>query len=192
MLPVIEENSLVRRFDFSSLITKQDDSDACEVAKKIIAEGGYFENSPKFQTKENIFARHESVWLKYRMSFLTSVFLYLGHEAKVGNMMAWVYMTNKSGAEDREKLWHDHWHPTNPNAKMLSGIWYLHIPEDVKDLEHSGTEIAPHGPEGEGKFFVRPHYGQWIIYPSQTFHRPGIIQSDEYRFVLAADIEYLP
>lgn len=188
---VIEENSLVRRYNFSSLITKQDDFQACEIAKHIIDNGGYFENSPKYQTKENMFARPESIWLKYRMSFLTSVFMYLGHEAKVGNMMAWVYMTNKPGAEDPQKLWHDHWHPTNPNAKMLSGIWYLHIPEDVRDMEHSGTEMAPNGPEGDGKFFVRPHYGQWIIYPSQTWHRPGFIQSDEYRFVLAADIEYL-
>lgn len=188
---VIEENSLVHRYNFSSLITKQDDFEACEIARRIVESGGYFENSPKYQTKENIFARPESIWLKYRMSFLTSVFMYLGKEAKVGNMMAWVYMTNKPGAEDPQKLWHDHWHPTNPNAKMLSGIWYLHIPEDVLDIEHSGTEMAPNGVEGDGKFFVRPHYGQWIIYPSQIYHRPGHIQSDEYRFVLAADIEYL-
>lgn len=118
--------------------------------------------------------------------------MYLGREVKVGNMMAWIYMSNLPGAENREKLWHDHWHPKMPNSKMLSGIWYLHIPEDVKDLEHSGTEIAPHGPDGNGKFFIRPHYGQWAIYPSETWHRPGHIQSDEYRFVLAADIEYLP
>lgn len=190
--PTIEENSLVRKFDFSSFVTKQDDFDACEIAKRIIDAGGYFENSPKYQTKENIFARPEPVWLKYRMSFLTSVFAYIGHEVKVGNMMAWVYMTNKSGAEERKQLWHDHWHPTNPNAKMLSGIWYLNIPADAMDQEHSGTEIAPHGPEGEGKFFIRPHYGHWNIYPSETFHRPGIIQSEEYRFVLAADIEYIP
>jgi len=188
---VIEENTLVRRFDFSSFVTPQDNFEACEIAKRIIDGGGYFENSPKYQTKENMFARPEPLWLKYRMSFLTSVFMYLGREAKVGNMMSWVYMTNKSGAENPEKLWHDHWHPTNPNAKMLSGIFYLHIPDDVKDMEHSGTEMAPHGPDGGGKFFVRPHIGHWIIYPSNTWHRPGHIQSDDYRFVLAADIEYL-
>lgn len=191
MVPVIEENSLVRRFDFSSLITKEDDLNACDIGRKIIEDGGYFTNSPKYQTKENIFARPEPIWLKYRMSFLFSTFMYLGKEAKVSNMMAWIYMTNKSGAEDRDKLWHDHWHPKNPNAKMLSGIWYLHIPNDIKDLEYSGTEIALDGPEGNSKFFIRPHYGQWSLYPSNLYHRPGIVQSDEYRFVLAADIEYL-
>jgi len=190
MLPIIEENTLVRKFNFSSLITKQDDSEACNVIRQIVADGNYFTNSPKFQTKENLFARPESVWLKYRMSFIFSVFMYLGREVKVSEMMAWSYMTNLEGAENRDKLWHEHWHPKNPNSKMMSGIFYLHIPDDVKDRDYAGTEIAPHGPEGDGKFYVRPTDGTWLIYPSNTYHRPGIVQSNQYRFILAADIEY--
>jgi hypothetical protein len=190
MLPIVEENTLARKFNFSSLITKQDDFEACNVIRQIVADGNYFTNSPKFQTKENLFSRPESVWLKYRMSFIFSVFMYLGREVKVSEMMAWSYMTNLEGAEDREKLWHHHWHPKNPNSKMMSGIFYLHIPDDVKDRDYAGTEIAPHGPEGEGKFYVRPTDGTWLIYPSNTYHRPGIVQSNQYRFILAADIEY--
>lgn len=189
MQPVIDQNELVRKYDFSSVITKEDDRLAIGVIKNIIADGNYFTNSPKFQTKENLFGRPEPVWLKYRMSFLFSLFMYLGKEVKVGNMMAWSFMTNLQGAEDREKLWHNHWHPSQPNAKMYSGVWYLHIPNDVKDLDYCGTEIAPNGIENEGKFFVRPTYGNWIIYPGQTWHRPGIVQSNQYRFVLAADVE---
>ena len=190
MNSVIDQNSLVRKFDFSSLITKQDDQEACGIIKNIIADGNYFTNSPKYQTKENIFARQEAVWLKYRMSFLFSVFMYLGREVRVSNMMAWSFMTNLEGAEDRETLWHNHWHPKNPEAKMISGIWYLHIPEDVKDRDYCGTEIAPNGAGSDGKYFVRPTDGQWIMYPSDTWHRPGIVQSNQYRFVLAADVEY--
>jgi len=190
MLPVIEENTLVRKFNFSSLITKDDDREACDVVRNIIANGHYFENSPKYQTKENIFSRPETVWLKYRMSFLFSVFMYLGREVKVSNMMAWSFMTNLEGAEDREKLWHDHWHPKNPNSKMLSGIWYLNIPDDVQDRDYCGTEMAPNGPEGDGKFYVRPTDGHWLIYPSNIFHRPGIVQSNKHRFIVAVDIEY--
>jgi len=188
-MTVIEENILVRRYDFSSLISKQDDLEACGIVKGIIQDGNYFTNSPKYQTKENIFGRSEAVWLKYRMSFLFSVFMYLGREAKVGNMMAWSFMTNLKGAEDREKLWHNHWHPSQPGAQMFSGIWYLHIPNDVYDRTTCGTEIAPNGVEGDGKFFVGPDEGHWIIYPAQTWHRPGIVQSDQYRFILAADVE---
>jgi hypothetical protein len=187
---VIDQNSLVRKFDFSGIITSQDNQEACEIIKDIIADGNYFTNSPKYQTKENIFARPEEVWLKYRMSFLFSVFMYLGREVKVSNMMAWSYMTNLEGEEDRDKLWHDHWHPKNPDASMMSGVLYLHIPEDVKDRDYCGTEMAPNGPEGEGKFFVRPSDFTWVVYPSNLYHRPGIVQSKDYRFVLAADVEY--
>lgn len=190
MHTVIDQNEVFRKFDFSSVITKADNQAAIEIIKSIIASGNYFTNSPKFQTKENMFARQESLWVKYRMSFLMSVFMYLGREVKVSNMMAWSFMTNLEGAEDREKLWHDHWHPNNPNSKMLSGIFYLHIPDDVKDRDYTGTEMAPNGPDGDGKFFVRPTDGNWLIYPSNQWHRPGIVQSNNYRFILAVDVEY--
>jgi hypothetical protein len=105
-------------------------------------------------------------------------------------MMAWSFMTNLEGAEDREKLWHNHWHPTRPDAKVLSGIWYLHIPDDVKDRDYCGTEMAPNGLDSDEKLFVRPSDGHWLIYPGDKWHRPGIVQSNQYRFVLAADVEY--
>ena len=191
-MQVIDQNQVFRKFDFSSLITKEHDRTTCGIIQQIIADGNYFINSPKFQTKENLFARKENVWLKYRMSFLFSVFLYLGREVKVSNMMAWSYMTNLETHENRDNLWHQHWHPQNPQSKLLSGIWYLHIPEDVQDRDYCGTEMAPNGPEKDGKLFVTPTYGHWLIYPSDQWHRPGIPQSDQYRFIIAADIEYLP
>jgi hypothetical protein len=190
-MQVIDHNETFRKFDFSSVITQSDNDTAIGIIKSIIADGNYFTNSPKYQTKENIFARQEAVWLKYRMSFLFSVFMYLGREVKVSNMMAWSFMTNLQGAEDREKLWHHHWHPSSPNARMLSGIWYLQIPNDVQDLDYCGTEMAPKGAIGDGKFFVRPTMGSWLMYPSDQWHRPGIVQSNNYRFILAADIEYI-
>jgi hypothetical protein len=189
-MQVIDQNDVFRKFDFSSLITKEDDRTACDIIREIIENGNYFTNSPRFQTKENIFNRTEPLWLKYRMSFLFSVFMYLGREVRVSNMMAWSYMTNLSTHEDRDKLWHEHWHPQNLGSKMLSGIWYLHIPEDVKDRDYCGTEMAPNGPDKDGKFFVKPTDGHWLIYPSDQWHRPGIPQSNDFRFIIAADIEY--
>jgi hypothetical protein len=191
MIPVIDYNSTFQKFDFSSIIKKEDNQQACDIVKDIISSGNYFTNSPKYQTKENIFSRIEPVWVKYRMSFLMSLFMYLGREVKVSNMMAWSFMTNLEGAEDRDKLWHNHWHPQNPNAKMMSGIFYLHIPEDVKDRDYCGTEMAPNGPTNDGKFFVRPTDGNWLIYPGDQWHRPGIVQSHNYRFILAVDVEYV-
>ncbi len=190
MHTVIDQNTLFRKFDFSSVITEQDNQTAIDTVKSIIDSGNYFTNSPKFQTKENIFKRPEPVWLKYRMSFIFSCFMYLGREVKISEVMAWSFMTNLSTSEDRENLWHHHWHPKTPESKRLSGIFYLHIPDDVKDRDYAGTEMAPNGPEKDGKYFVRPSDFTWLIYPSDQWHRPGIVQSDKWRFVLAADLEY--
>jgi len=190
MYTAIDQNDTFKKFDFSSIITPHDNQEAIGIIKSIIAEGNYFNNSPKYQTNENIFKRPEPIWLKYRMSFLMSVFMYLGREVKVNNMMAWSFMTNLEGAENRDNLWHHHWHPTHDAAKMLSGVMYLHIPDDVKDYDYCGTEMAPNGPNGEGKVFVKPSEYTWLIYPSDQWHRPGIVQSNQYRFILAADIEY--
>jgi len=189
-MQAIDQNDIFKKFDFSSVISSQDNDTAIRIIKKIIESGNYFENSPKYQTKENIFKRQETIWLKYRMSFLFACFMYLGREVRVNNMMAWSFMTNLEGAEDREKLWHHHWHPSTPEAKMLSGVFYLRIPEDVKDRDYCGTEMAPEGLESDIKYFITPSDYTWLIYPSDKWHRPGIVQSKDYRFVLAADVEY--
>ncbi len=187
---VIDSNDVFRKFDFSSTITEQDNQTAIDIVKQIIAAGNYFKNSPPYQTQENIFSRPEAVWLKYRMSFLFSVFMYLGREVRVSEMMAWSFMTNLDTVENRDTYWHNHWHPKNPDSKMMSGIMYLHIPQDVKNRDTCGTEMAPNGPDGDEKFFVRPSDYTWLIYPSDQWHRPGIVQSADYRFIIAADIEY--
>ena len=182
---VIDQQELVKSYDYSSLITSADKDQAISTINTIIDSGNYFKNSPPFQTQENLFGRPEACWLKYRMTFLTSVFLYLGQEARVSNMMAWCFKTNLDTVENRDKYWHHH---EKHGGRGLSGILYMHIPDDAQDLSTCGTEMAPYGPEGDGKFYVGPNNYTWNIYPSETWHRPGIVQSDKYRYVLAADI----
>ena len=191
-MSVIDQNKTFKKYDFSSFITREDDKEACKIIKGIIDGGNYFTNSPKYQTKENLFARSEDVWLKYRNTFLVACFAYLGKEVRVGNRKSWSFMTNLDGAEDRDKLWHHHWYPSQSGMKMLSGLWYLDIPDDVEIMDLCGTEIAPHGPGRGGEFFVKPTFGNWLIYPSDQWHRPGIVQSNQHRFVLAVDLEYYP
>ena len=107
-MDVIDSNEIFRKFDYSSVITQADIDYAIQDIKGIIDSGNYWENSPKFQTKENVFQRQHPTWMKFRMSFLFSIFQYFGQEVKVGKMQAWSFMTNKEGAEDRQTLWHHH------------------------------------------------------------------------------------
>ena len=88
-MKVVDQNELCKKFDFSSVISQDDIDTTITIVKDIIADGNYFTNSPKFQTKENLFARPEPVWLKWRMSFIFSVFMYLGRESKISNAIAW-------------------------------------------------------------------------------------------------------
>jgi len=179
--------NLVKSYDYSSFITADDITAAIRDIDQIIDSGNYFTNSPRFQTKENIFSLPGEHWLKLRMSFLTGVFAYHGQERRVSNMQAWCFKTNKTTEEDREKYWHHH---NKHSGHSMSGIMYLHIPYDVTDLATCGTEMAPNGVDGDGKFYAGPNDRTWNIYPSQTWHRPGPAQSDNWRYVLAADVDY--
>lgn len=187
MYTAIDSNELIKKFDYTNIITAQDNQTAMRIIEDLIRKGNYFKNSPKYQTNINLFKLEEPVWLKYRLSFLFSVFMYLGKEVKVSEMMAWSYMTNLDTEENRDLYWHHH--NNNPYKKKMSGVFYLHIPDDVKDRDYAGTEFAPNGVEGQNKYFVKPQEFSWAIFPGDLWHRPGIVQSRNYRFVMAADIE---
>lgn len=190
---IVDSNEYIDKYDWSSLI-KQDDAEQIKsVARNIIGAGQYFKNSPKYQTMENLFARPEPVFLKMRQSFIYSCFMFLGREVRIKNIMSWVFMTNQQGQseEDKSKLWHNHHISDNDGTTdTISGIFYVHIPKDVANYQTAGTEFALNYPNFDNTIFVTPKELTWIVYPSKLWHRPGISDSDDYRFVFAADMEY--
>ena len=77
IIPGFDYTQLIKSYDYSSVITEADRLEAISTIDNIIASGNYFKNSPPYQTQENLFGRPEACWLKYRMTFLSSVFFYL-------------------------------------------------------------------------------------------------------------------
>ena len=71
----------------------------------------------------------------------------------------------------------------------MSGVFYLHPFEDVKDLEKAGTELAPIVLKVKVTF-VPWKTGHWMIYPGAVWHRPGVVQSLNDRYIVAADMEF--
>ena len=64
------------------------------------------------------------------------------------------------------------------------------MPENI-DTVTAGTEFSPLGPENtEGRFFAEALQGHWAIWPGTSWHRPGILQSNEDRFIIAADMGF--
>jgi len=190
-MTVTENNEYIDRYDFSSLMNQEDNNQLMTIAKDIISSGNYFTNSPKYQTKENLFFRQDPVMLKMRQSFIYSCFMFLGKEVRIKNIMSWVFMTNNETQVDREDLWHNHHVSDNDGTTdTVSGIWYVHIPKDITNQELSGTEFSLNWPNRDNDFYLTPKDLTWIVYPSKLWHRPGITDSSEYRFIFAADMEY--
>lgn len=188
MLEYQELNRKIESFNFESFISAEDQMLAIADTETLIKNGRYQKNNPLYQTDyENIFNLIGSHWAKLKYSYLASCFAYLGHEPFILKMNSWCYMTNDQIEEDRNKLWHKH---QSDNQRMLTGIYYLHIPDDVSDITTCGTEFALDGLDGTNKWAstVRPYH--WLIFPGETWHRPCPPQSAKYRFVLAADLVY--
>lgn len=190
-MKIIENNEYIDQYNFSSLITQDDNIELMRVAKHIIDSGEYFTNSPKFQTKQNLFARQEPVFLKMRQSFIYSCFMFAGREVRIKNMMSWIFMTNNETTENRDNMWHHHHISDNDGTTdTLSGLWYVHIPK-VNNQDLTGTEFSMSGPpKFDDTYFLKPNNLTWNVYPSKLWHRPGICDTSEYRFVFAADMEY--
>ena len=110
--------------------------------------------------------------------------MYLKQEVKIKNIQSWSFMTSNQTQENRESLWHNH---QLPNERTVSGIYYLHIPDDA-DLNTSGTEFAFDSPDQPNRWLgpVKPF--NWLIYPGKTWHRPTPPQSSQNRFIIAADM----
>lgn len=172
-------------FDFSSLITETDKTLAIADIEQVIASGQYFKNSPPYQTNINIFNHPGEHWLKFRMSFTFSCFMYLKKEVKIEQIQSWSFMTSNKTQEDRDNLWHTHQYG---NERTLSGIYYLEIPDDVQDRSLCGTEFAINGVKNPERWVGPVLDGQWFIYPGKTWHRPMPPQSSKNRFIIAADM----
>ena len=177
-------------YNWEQLITSGQKLEMRKDIDNLIALGKYWDNSPPYQTNVNIFGEHGEHWTNLKMSFIFSCFAFMKREVKIKNIQSWSYRTSLKDAEDRDTLWHHHDH--NPDTTTVSGVYYMHLPiaGEVVGPQTAGTELAPNGPEGDGKYFTPWREGHWMIYPGKIWHRPGILHTDEDRYIVAADMEF--
>ena len=173
-------------YDWSTLIDEESKKLMCDDIDNVIAEGNFWKNSPPYQTNINIFGLPHEHWNNLKMSFIWSCFAYIGREAQIKSIKSWGYKTNLSTQEDRDTYWHQH---LREGSQVVSGVYYLNAPDETVDLSQSGTEIAPNGVNNGGKYYAEMRVGSWIIFPGNTWHRPGILTSTNNRYIVAADME---
>lgn len=172
-------------YNWNHLIGRKDRLAMCEDVRAIIASGQYWENSPKYQTNVNIFGEQGAHWSNLKMSFIWSVFAFLGKEVQIKNVQSWSFMTSRKYPENRDNLWHHHHHDQSVNS--VSGVYYARVPVAKKQC---GTEFAPKGLEDASRIMLPPKEGEWVIYNSKEWHRPGELLSDKDRFIVAADLQF--
>jgi len=151
---------------------------------QVISDGHYWTNSPPYQTNINIFSLTPDYWNNLKMSFIWSAFAFMGKERQIKSIKSWGYKTNIDTQEDRNTYWHQH---LRDSSVVLSGVYYVKLPQDC-DLDTSGTELAHTTPEGNTEYITAKE-GHWLIFPGKTWHRPGILESKEWRYIVAADME---
>ena len=175
-------------YDWNALINEEARSRMCLNVRQQVEADNYSKDLPKFQVMSPFRFGTED-WTNLSMSFVWSCFAYLKKEVSIKQLQSWSYMTSLKYPEDRDILWHQH--NRSNETSTLSGVYYLHLPEGI-DTTTAGTEMAPAGPEADPttRYFADAQAGQWLIYPGKQWHRPGIVQSKEDRFIVAADMEF--
>jgi hypothetical protein len=171
-------------YDWTSLISADARDSMRMDIDLLIRNGQYWKNSPPYQTDVNIFGLQTPNWNNLKMSFIWSCFAYMQQERQIKTVKSWGYKTNVDTQEDRNSYWHQHLR--EPNV-VLSGVYYVKMPDGC-NLETSGTELAYTTPEGTTEY-VPAKEGHWLIFPGKTWHRPGILESKDWRYIVAADME---
>ena len=172
-------------YDWTSLIDADARTAMCKGIDNLIENGNYWTNSPPYQTNVNVMGLPGDYWINLKMSFIWSCFAFMKQEAQIKSVKSWGYRTSLKTNEDRDNYWHQH---LREGSRVVSGVFYLHLPEKV-DFDTAGTEFAPQGPENSDKYYAKAKIGHWLIFPGKMWHRPGILQSHDDRYVVAADME---
>lgn len=170
-------------YNFNNLIDNTSRSRMIKDIDTVIAAGDYWKNSPPYQTSINIFGLPTEDWVNLKISFIWSCFAYMKQERKIKTIKSWAYKTNLATTENRDMYWHQH---LREGSLVLSGVYYLQLTADTMPM--GGTELAYDKPDGPTEF-CPGKVGHWIIFPGKTWHRPGIIEGTDWRYIVAADME---
>ena len=171
-------------YDWTSLIDASARNKMRGDIAELINQGHYWDNSPPYQTNVNVFGLQGEEWTNLKMSFIWSAFAFMKHDRPIKSIKSWGYKTNLQTQEDRDIYWHQH---IRDNNLVVSGVYYIKMPKGA-NLETSGTELAHTTPEGTTEY-VPAKEGHWLIFPGKTWHRPGILESNDWRYIVAADME---
>ena len=144
---------------------------------------------PKYQTFANAFLFPE--FSKFKNIFYRACYAYIKNIegftkyknlTKIISSQCWGYRSDiHSNSPTLRGPWHNH------NPSLLSGVFYLKLP---KDDNNCGTEFQDPLAPMKGAVHTNTIYPQelfLILFPGWLLHRSVLSNSEDYRYVLAAD-----
>jgi hypothetical protein len=184
----------VVRVNCSDLITAEDQQMMMQSVDQLIEMGLYTQNelTPKYQTHVILFQDDApEIWKRLRTSFYGACKTYLEvvkdftgnqHAIEFTGSGAWCYKGWKSLNERETNPYHHH------NPAFLSGVYYLRVPGngDTGGTEFHDPRTAP--AIGTRNQCVSPVENSWVIFPGWLQHRSSFVNTEEPRYVIAANI----
>lgn len=158
-----------------------------------IAAGNYYQepyNIPKFQTYSDIFQLPE--FFKLRNTFVEASMCY-AHKTPtmfrfpasliVLNAFAWGYKSNLTLSMGQQRgPYHNH------TPSTLSGIFYLKLPSDDNNCGTAFYSPNQSLASMQDEYIMNPVELSWVIFPSWMYHSTVMTMSQQYRYIVAADI----
>lgn len=187
------------KVDLSKDFTLQDQQEMIDDIDHLI-DTGMYENTghhPLYQTKIVLFNEDRpKIWTKLKYSFHNACHFYLQQVPQFcthnldslipTDSNAWAF---KSWASLNKTQNNNPIHAHSP--AFLSGIFYLKIPTNVKE----GTEFfdpRDWAHSTPASYVTDPTLFSWIIFPGWLPHRSCLVDSEEPRYVIAANIYVAP
>lgn len=186
------------QYDYSCCFTEKEQELMVKDIDSMIDSGEYQHDNPLYQTKSFLFREDRSeVWKHLKETFFISCKNYLD---TVENFCkdqttlspiyakAWGYKSWKSSNQNQDDPAPEH----NHIPALLSGIFYLKIPPESSTM---GTEFLD--PRSQWSASTRNVHSDfielsWCIFPGWMYHRPCLIDVEEPRYTIAADLYCVP
>lgn len=169
-----------RWFDTTDQIDSGLRQSAISAIDKILETFPQQPSRPSFQTGTDLFSLPE--FRVFKESFVSACLTLMPPSKKSFKLdlpcSSYMDYWDNYRLKDRDAQWHFH------EGALFSGIYYLLIPESM-DLAVCGTEFR------DPDIYLQPRQGHWLIFPGRTLHRPGISNTNDKRYVLAADFKPL-
>mgnify|MGYP003343578492 CR=1 FL=1 len=167
-------------YDFTSLISVEENKGYCDFLEKYILDGGYDKDPdhwPKYQTDTTRFFDYKEL-TNLKMSFLYSAFAFLGGPVNMVDLKSWALMSKPDMFRTLNGGWHHHdQYQEYGCISVLSGIYYARVND-----HREGTRFR--------EFVIDPSERHWYIYPGTLEHTTNKVVGPEWRMLFVADLLY--